>query len=338
LSGPIPEVLQNLTSLSVLDISFNNLQGKVPDGGAFRNLSYKSVAGNTELCSGAPQLHLAPCSIRPTRKGRKKKFKSLIVSLITTVTVLLSVSIILLVWMLREKLKQKQNERAQSLISVEKFERIPYLALSKGTDGFSESNLLGSGRYGTVYKCVLGNEDREPLAVKVFNLCQSGSSKSFEVECEAMRRIRHRCLIKIITCCSSIDLQGQEFKALVFEFMPNGSLDVWLHPKFHKSTTRNTLSLDQRLDIAADIIAAVEYLHNSCQPPVIHCDLKPSNILLAEDMSARVGDFGISKLLPENASKRVLNSSSTTGIRGSIGYVAPGDSSSTQVTLFMYFK
>jgi len=337
LSGPIPEVLQNLTSLSILDISFNNLQGKVPDGGAFRNLSYKSVAGNTELCSGAPQLHLAPCSIRPTRKGRKKKFKSLIVSLITTVTVLLSVSFILLVWMLRKKLKQKQKERAQSPIAGEKFERIPYHALSKGTDGFSEANLLGSGRYGTVYKCVLDNEDK-PLAVKVFNLRQSGSSKSFEVECEAMRRIRHRCLIKIITCCSSIDLQGQEFKALVFEFMPNGSLDVWLHPKFQKSTTRNTLSLDQRLDIASDIIAAIEYLHDSCQPPVIHCDLKPSNILLAEDMSARVGDFGKSKFLPENASKRVLNSSSTTGIRGSIGYVAPGDSSSTQVTLFMYFK
>jgi serine/threonine protein kinase len=110
--------------------------------------------------------------------------------------------------------------------------------------------------------------------------------------------------------------------------MPNGSLDVWLHPKIHKSSTSNTLNLDQRLDIAADIIAAVEYLHNSCQPPVIHCDLKPSNILLAEDMSARVGDFGISKFLPENASKRMQNSYSTTGIRGSIGYVAPGDSSS----------
>ncbi|CAN6171511.1 unnamed protein product, partial [Urochloa humidicola] len=162
------------------------------------------------------------------------------------------------------------------------------------------------------------------FAVKVFDLCQSGSSKSFEVECEAMRRIRHRRLIKIITCCLSTDLQGQEFKALVFEFMPNGSLDVWLHPKLHKQfTTSNTLSLGQRLDIAADIIAAVEYLHNSCQPPVIHCDLKPSNILLAEDMSARVGDFGISKFLPENATQRTQNSYSTTGIRGSIGYVAP---------------
>uniref|UniRef100_A0ACD5TRF4 Uncharacterized protein n=1 Tax=Avena sativa TaxID=4498 RepID=A0ACD5TRF4_AVESA len=148
-------------------------------------------------------------------------------------------------------------------------------------------------------------------------------SKSFEVECEAMRRIRHRSLIKIITSCSSINHQGQEFKALVYEFMPNGNLDGWLHPKSQEPTTNNMLSLAQRLDIAVDIVDAVEYLHNYCQPLVIHCDLKPSNILLAEDMSARVGDFGISRILQENTSKVMQNSNSTIGIRGSIGYVAP---------------
>jgi serine/threonine protein kinase len=104
--------------------------------------------------------------------------------------------------------------------------------------------------------------------------------------------------------------------------MPNGSLDLWLHKKSQLTSSR-TLSLSQRLDIAVDIATAVEYLHNNCQPQVIHCDLKPSNILLAEDMSARVGDFGISKFLPENT--RIQNSYSSIGIRGSIGYVAPGD-------------
>ena len=80
------------------------------------------------------------------------------------------------------------------------------------------------------------------------------------------------------------------------------------------------------MDIAVDIVTAVEYLHNNCQPQVIHCDLKPSNILLAEDMSARVGDFDISKFLPENT--RIQNSYNSIGIRGSIGYVAPGDKNS----------
>lgn len=165
--------------------------------------------------------------------------------------------------------------------------------------------------------------DERTLAVKVFNLGQSRSSKSFEVECDAMRRIPHQCLIKIITCCSSINHQSQEFKALVFEFMPSGNLDGWLHPKSQKLTKSNTLNLAQRLDIAVDIVDAIEYLHNHCQPLIIHCDLKPSNILLAEDMRARVGDFGISRILQESTCKRMQNSYSSVGIRGTIGYVAP---------------
>ena len=106
--------------------------------------------------------------------------------------------------------------------------------------------------------------------------------------------------------------------------MPNGSLHSWLHKKSDMPTVNNTLSLAQRLDIAADIIDALDYLHNHCQPPIVHCDLKPSNILLAEDMSIRVGDFGISRILTESASRTLQNSNSTIGIRGSIGYIAPG--------------
>uniref|UniRef100_A0ACD5VB42 Uncharacterized protein n=1 Tax=Avena sativa TaxID=4498 RepID=A0ACD5VB42_AVESA len=330
LSGSIPSVLQNLTSLSKLDVSFNNLQGEVPHGGFFRNITYIAVAGNIGLCSSTSQLHLAPCSTSPLRKNKKKMPKSLVIPLATTGAILLSLSIILAVRILCKKLKRRQKGIVQSLVAEEQYgnvreehyERISYQALFVGTNGFSEANLLGRGIYGTVYKCDLDREDRS-LAVKVFNLRQSGSSKSFQVECDAMRRIRHRCLAKIITCCSSVDNEGQEFKALVFEFMPNGNLDGWIHPKSQKNTTRNTLSLAQRLDIAVDIVDAVEYLHNYCQPLVIHCDLKPSNILLTEDMSARVGDFGISRILQENTRKRMQASYSSTGIRGSIGYVAP---------------
>jgi len=161
--------------------------------------------------------------------------------------------------------------------------------------------------------------------VKVFNPEQHGSTRSFTVECEALRRVRHRCLIKIITCCSSINHRGQEFKAFVFEFMPNGSLNDWLHPKSDMLTPRNTLSREQRLNIATNIMDALDYLHYHCELPIAHCDLKPSNILLAEDMSARVGDFGICRIHPERASKTLQNSNSTTGIRGSIGNVAPGN-------------
>ena len=85
--------------------------------------------------------------------------------------------------------------------------------------------------------------------------------------------------------------------------------------------------MSQRLDIAVDIVDALDYLHNGCQPSIIHCDLKPSNILLNQDMRARVGDFGIARVINEAPSKHPVNSSSTTGIRGSIGYIALGNSS-----------
>lgn len=135
-------------------------------------------------------------------------------------------------------------------------------------------------------------------------------------------------------CCSSINPQGHEFKALVFEYMPNGSLDGWLHPVSGNPTSSNTLSLSQRLGIAVDILDALDYLHNHCQPPIIHCDLKPSNILLAEDMSAKVGDFGISRILPESIVKALQHSDSIVGIRGSIGYIPPGSSKYCILPLF----
>ncbi|CAO2185665.1 unnamed protein product [Urochloa humidicola] len=317
LSGPIPTLLQNLTSLSELDLSFNNLHGEVPKEGIFRYLTNFSIIGNNELCGGLPQLHLAPCLVISVKKKRKGWLKRLTIALATTGALLMLAAIIALLFT-KKKLRQKHNPFLPTV--EEQYDKVPYHVLANGTNGFSEANLLGKGSFGAVYKCIF-QDDETIAAVKVFNLEQSGSARSFVSECEAMRRVRHRCLIKIITCCSSINRQGQEFKALVFEFMPHGSLNGWLHPK--SCTVRNTLSLEQRIDIAVDIMDAMDYLHNHCQPPIIHCDLKPSNILLAEDMSARVGDFGISRILPESASKILQNSNSTIGIRGSIGYIAP---------------
>jgi Leucine-rich repeat (LRR) protein len=324
LSGTIPKALQNLTLLSELDLSFNNLQGEVPKDGIFKNLANLSITGNNDLCGGMPQLHLAPCHMNAAKSNIKGKLKSLTIVLATTGALLL-LAFAILSHSIIKKLRRRQTSPFPPPKIEDHYERVSYHTLANGTNGFSEANLLGKGSFGEVYKCTFQDEGTTVAAVKVFNLEQSRSIKSFVVECEALRRVRHRCLVKLITCCSSINQQGQEFKALVFEFMPNGSLNDWLHPKFGMPTLRNTLSLEQRLNIAVDIIDALDYLHNHCQPPIIHCDLKPSNILLAEDMSARVGDFGISRILQESASNTVQNSNSTIGIQGSIGYVAPGN-------------
>jgi len=107
--------------------------------------------------------------------------------------------------------------------------------------------------------------------------------------------------------------------------MPYGNLDKWLHPDVYSANPVNVLTLVQRLNIAADVASALDYLHNNCQPPIVHCDVKPSNILLGEDMVARVVDFGLTKILTDPVGEQLINSKSSVGILGTIGYVAPGN-------------
>jgi Leucine-rich repeat (LRR) protein len=324
LSGTIPELLGNSTSLLRLDLSYNNLQGEVPKGGVFKNLSGLSIVGNNALCGGIPQLHLPKCPSFRARKNSKGIPKFLLI----TIPTIGSLILLFLVWAGFHHRKSKTATKKDLPPQFAEIELpiVPYNDILKGTDGFSEANVLGKGRYGTIYKGTLENQ-AIVIAVKVFHLQQPGSYKSFQAECEALRRVRHRCLLKIITCCSSINHQGQDFRALVFEFMANGSLDRWIHPNLDGQNGHRVLNLSQRLDIAVDIVDALDYLHNGCQPSIIHCDLKPSNILLNQDMRARVGDFGIARVLDEATSKHHVNSSCTIGIRGSIGYIAPGNSS-----------
>ena len=121
-----------------------------------------------------------------------------------------------------------------------------------------------------------------------------------------------------------MDYSGNQFKALVYEFMTNGSLDIWLHPVIDNEKQSRNLSLLQRLHVAIDVDSAIDYVHNHSAQPIIHCDLKPSNILLDNDMIAHVSDFGLARLFPtiDDSSQK---QTSTIGIKGSIGYAAPGD-------------
>ncbi|KAM7528954.1 hypothetical protein LguiB_032364 [Lonicera macranthoides] len=110
--------------------------------------------------------------------------------------------------------------------------------------------------------------------------------------------------------------------------MVNGSLDMWLHPQVPESST--TLRLIQRLNIAIDVASAIHYLHDLHEPPIIHCDLKPSNILLDNDLTAHVSDFGLARLLSKSANTFAQAQSSSMGIQGSIGYAAPGNHTTLQ--------
>nr|XP_020189701.1 probable LRR receptor-like serine/threonine-protein kinase At3g47570 [Aegilops tauschii subsp. strangulata] len=193
-----------------------------------------------------------------------------------------------------------------------------YADLAKATNGFSPDNLVGSGAYGSVYKGVLECETNGMIAVKVFNLDQLGAPKSFVAECEAFRNTRHHNLVRVISACSTWDNKGNDFKALIIEYMANGTLESWIY-----SETRRPLSLGSRLTIAVDIAAALDYLHDSCVPPIVHCDLKPSNVLLDDAMGARLSDFGLAKFLQSHNSSNTITCTSLAGPRGSIGYIAP---------------
>ncbi|TQD98611.1 hypothetical protein C1H46_015859 [Malus baccata] len=196
--------------------------------------------------------------------------------------------------------------RETALLPQVLWRRVSRLELVRATNGLHESNLLGTGGFGSVYRGTLS--DGIDIALKVFNLQLEEAFKSFAKECEMLSNIRHRNLIKIISYCDDLD-----FKALVLQLMPNGSLEQWLY------SPNRSMTILQRLDIMKDVALALEYLHQGYSIPIVHCDVKPSNILLDDDMVAHVADFGIARLIGSG------DSMTKTMTLATIGYMAPGD-------------
>ncbi|XP_061997000.1 probable LRR receptor-like serine/threonine-protein kinase At3g47570 [Rosa rugosa] len=330
LSGDIPQFFERFGNLENLNLSFNQFWGAVPTGGVFKNASTTSVAGNARLCGGMASLRLPLCKLNESKgEGLSRRMK-LMISLVSGFS-LLGLVVVLSLFLLGKKRKKTDlTTFGNSVLQVS------YATLLRATDGFSLANLIGVGAFGSVYKGILA-DDRVVVAVKVLNMLHKGASKSFMTECEALRNIRHRNLVKILTACSSIDFGGNDFKALVYEFMDNGSLEEWLHPSIGTGEVTGApkiLSLIQRLNIAIDVASALDYLHNHCETPIVHCDLKPSNVLLDGDLTGHVSDFGLSRFLSEPTRSVSGNQSSSIGIRGSVGYVAPEYGMGSEVSTY----
>ncbi|XP_010257114.1 PREDICTED: probable LRR receptor-like serine/threonine-protein kinase At3g47570 [Nelumbo nucifera] len=331
LSGSIPLSLASLQFLQNLNLSGNHLQGKVPTRGIFLNSTAISTTGNSELCGGAPILGLPDCVVTEMHSNRWKT--KLVVGLAmgsAGLFILMALGFFLLLY---RKRKPELKSTDAEIISFEDPHRLyTYYDLRAATSNFDSENLIGEGSFGSVYKGVLS--DGTPVAIKVFNMDQHGASKSFLAECEALRNVRHRNLVRIMSACSTND-----FKALVLQLMSSGSLEEWLHHTRGWGIERRSLNIQQRLEIAIEVAAAMEYLHHDCEVPVVHCDLKPSNVLMNENMTAHVGDFGLAKMLHGTASNH-QQSSSTIGLRGSIGYIAPeyglGGTVSTKGDVYSY--
>ncbi|KAL8032434.1 hypothetical protein ABFX02_13G095100 [Erythranthe guttata] len=297
LSGKIPKSLESLKHLEYFNVSYNELSGEIPTNGPFSNFTSQSFSSNFALC-GPSRFQVSSC--RESLHGSKKNKVLKAVFIPLGIVILLFVATIAFIMI---RYRRKENPPAVPDISTSA-QRISYYDLLQATDRYSEENLLGKGSFGSVYKGVL--QDGTVLAVKVFDMQAEGALKNFEAECEVLKNLRHRNLTRVISSCSN-----EEFKAIVLEYMPNGSLEKWLY------SDSCFLDFVQRLDIMIDVASALEYLHCGYSTPVIHCDLKPGNVLLDEDMVARVSDFGMTRFLSDEESVTHTRTLAT------LGYMAP---------------
>ncbi|KAF5811597.1 putative protein kinase RLK-Pelle-SD-2b family [Helianthus annuus] len=241
-------------------------------------------------------------SIRVPRGVNGKKIGAKTVVVISIVSCFVAVLLMVIVGfvVLRKKTLMRKKLEEESVFPVTNLKVFTYKELHAATNGFSEQ--LGHGGFGAVFS---GNVDSTMVAVKRLER-PGGGEKEFRAEVCTIGNIQHVNLVRLRGFCSE-----ESHRLLVYDYMPNGPLSVYL-----KTGGRN-LDWDARFRIAVGTARGIAYLHEECRNCIIHCDIKPENILLDQDFSAKVSDFGLAKLIGRDFS-RVLAT-----MRGTWGYVAP---------------
>ncbi|WVY91503.1 hypothetical protein V8G54_037017 [Vigna mungo] len=277
--------------------------------------------GTTDLSTTGCILGLTQPSsavTRGTSNKRRKKIKLVITLLGGVVGVVFVFALALMVvyrkWDKRRKKnvhrREVENEVSAGVLPRTGAKWFHISELERGTSKFSESNVIGKGGHGVVYKGTLS--DGTLVAVKEIFGLESKGDEEFCYEVEIISKIKHRNLLPLRGCCVTSDNLKGKRRFLIYEFMPNGSLNDHLC-----SYGANRLTWPQRKNIILDVAKGLAYLHYEIKPPIYHRDIKATNILLDSKMHAKLADFGLAK--QGNDGKSHL----TTGVAGTYGYVAP---------------
>ncbi|XVE70280.1 hypothetical protein DITRI_Ditri10aG0059700 [Diplodiscus trichospermus] len=313
LSGKIPESLSSL-KLNLFDLSYNRLSGPIPQSLSIEayNLSF---VGNRGLCSSTIR-SFKQC---PPDTGMSKDARTIIVCFALGAMILLA-SLGCFLYLRTEK--DHDRSLKEESWDVKSFHVLTFTE-DEILDSIKQENLIGKGGSGNVYRVMLSNGVE--LAVKhIWNTDSRGRKKSrsttpilskragkekeFDAEVQTLSSIRHVNVVKLY--CS---ITSEDSSLLVYEYLPNGSLWDRLH-----TSRKMELDWDTRYEIAFGAAKGLEYLHHGCERPVIHRDVKSSNILLDEFLKPRIADFGLAKIVQANTGK-----DSTHVIAGTHGYIAP---------------
>ncbi|XP_058070874.1 G-type lectin S-receptor-like serine/threonine-protein kinase LECRK3 [Magnolia sinica] len=189
-----------------------------------------------------------------------------------------------------------------SILSGRNLRSFSYRELEEATDGFKEE--LGRGAFGPVYKGILASDSRNIVAIKKLDKVLQDGEREFRTEVSTIGQTHHKNLVRLLGFCD----EGTH-RLLVYEYMSNGSLASLLFKG-------PTPGWNQRMQIAISIARGLSYLHEECRTQIIHCDIKPQNILLDDFLTPKISDFGLAKLLKTDQTRTL------TGIRGTKGYVA----------------